>query len=120
MGDDARPAFGARGLDALHAVDEGGPCAAADSAETVTAGRPNGAGAAPKRQPRESRSVKLTLRETECLGWAAQGKSEWEISQILGISEHTAEKHLINARVKLGAVNRVHAVATAIRQGLIL
>lgn len=65
-------------------------------------------------------SLRLTRREAECIRWAAEGKSEWEISQILGISEHTSEKHLISAKVKLGAVNRVHAVAEAIRQGYIV
>ncbi|MEW9808693.1 helix-turn-helix transcriptional regulator [Mesorhizobium marinum] len=63
--------------------------------------------------------VELTPRERECLQWAAVGKSEWEISQILGISEHTSEKHLLNAKFKLGAVNRVQAVAEAIRRGYI-
>lgn len=63
--------------------------------------------------------VVLTTRETECLKWAAMGKSEWEISQILGISEHTSEKHLLSAKSKLGAVNRVQAVAEAIRRGYI-
>jgi len=63
--------------------------------------------------------VELTPRESECLRWAAAGKSEWEISQILGISEHTSEKHLLNAKFKLGAVNRVQAVAEAIRRGYI-
>ncbi|MDN2568559.1 autoinducer binding domain-containing protein [Aquibium sp. A9E412] len=62
----------------------------------------------------------LTSREIECIRWAALGKSEWEISQILGISEHTSEKHLLNAKAKLGAVNRVQAVAEAIRQGYIM
>lgn len=61
----------------------------------------------------------LTPRERECLQWAAVGKSEWEISQILGISEHTSEKHLLNAKLKLRAVNRVQAVAEAIRRGYI-
>jgi len=63
--------------------------------------------------------VELSPRERECLKWAAVGKSEWEISQILGISEHTSEKHLLNAKAKLGAVNRVQAVAEAIRRGYI-
>ena len=63
--------------------------------------------------------VTLTPRERECLQWAAVGKSEWEISQILGISEHTSEKHLLNAKLKLRAVNRVQAVAEAIRRGYI-
>jgi len=61
----------------------------------------------------------LTPRETECMRWAAAGKSEWEISQILGISEHTSEKHLLNAKSKLGAANRVQAIAEAIRHGYI-
>jgi LuxR family quorum sensing-dependent transcriptional regulator len=61
----------------------------------------------------------LSSREIECIRWAARGKSEWEISQILGISEHTSEKHLLRAKAKLGAINRVHAVAEAIRRGYI-
>ena len=68
---------------------------------------------------KSNEDVDLTPRERECLNWAARGKSEWEISQILGISEHTSEKHLLNAKTKLGASNRVHAVAEAIRRGLI-
>jgi LuxR family quorum sensing-dependent transcriptional regulator len=70
-------------------------------------------------QARQVDRADLTPRERECLQWAATGKSEWEISQILGISEHTSEKHLLNAKTKLGAVNRVQAVAEAIRRGYI-
>ncbi len=62
---------------------------------------------------------KLTPREVECLKWAASGKTEWEISAILNVSEHTADKHLANAHRKLGAANRVQAVANALRWGLI-
>jgi LuxR family transcriptional regulator, quorum-sensing system regulator BjaR1 len=61
----------------------------------------------------------LSRRETECLKWAAEGKSEWEISRILGISEHTAARHLVNAKTKLGTSNRVHTIAEAIRIGII-
>lgn len=68
---------------------------------------------------RQGGAPRLTPREKECLQWAAFGKSEWEVSQILGISEHTAEKHLLNAKTKLGASNRVHAVAEAIRCGVL-
>lgn len=63
--------------------------------------------------------AKLTPREIECLKWAADGKSEWEISVILNVSEHTADKHLANAHRKLGAANRAHAVAQALRWGLL-
>ncbi len=61
----------------------------------------------------------LTTRETEAMRWAADGKTEWEISVIMSISEHTAAKHLNNARAKLGAANRVQAIANAIRWGII-
>jgi LuxR family quorum sensing-dependent transcriptional regulator len=62
---------------------------------------------------------KLTPREIECLKWAADGKTEWEISAILYVSEHTVDKHLANAHRKLGAANRAQAVAVAIRWGFI-
>ena len=68
---------------------------------------------------KEHRRPNLTPREIECLRWAADGKSEWEISAILHVSEHTADKHLANAHRKLGAANRAHAVALAIRWGFI-
>ena len=38
---------------------------------------------------------------------------------IMAISEHTAARHLANAKRKLGATNRAHAVAEAIRAGIV-
>jgi LuxR family transcriptional regulator, quorum-sensing system regulator BjaR1 len=70
-------------------------------------------------QERKRNLSGVTPREVECLKWAAEGKTEWEISEILSISEHTADKHLSNARRKLGAANCAQAVANAIRWGLI-
>ncbi len=61
----------------------------------------------------------LTPREFDCLLWAAEGKTDWEISVILGISKSTIVKHLLSARNKLGAVNKAHAIATALRIKLI-
>jgi DNA-binding CsgD family transcriptional regulator len=61
----------------------------------------------------------LTARERECLAWSARGKSSWEISVILGISEFTAVFHVRNACAKLDAANRVLGIAKAIRLGLI-
>jgi len=61
----------------------------------------------------------LSRREREVLQWAAEGKTEWEIGQILGLSEHTADKFVRSARLKLAAENRTHAVAQALRLGLI-
>lgn len=63
--------------------------------------------------------ARLTVREIECLRWAADGKNEWEIGAILNIAECTVDKHLAHARRKLRAANRAQAVATAIRLGLI-
>lgn len=54
--------------------------------------------------------VILTKREFECLRWAAQGKSAWEIGQILGITRRTAAFHLDNARQKLGVRTIAQAV----------
>lgn len=61
----------------------------------------------------------LTSREWDCLLWAGEGKTDWEISVILGISRSTVIKHITSAREKLGAVNRAHAIATAIRTKLL-
>jgi DNA-binding CsgD family transcriptional regulator len=60
---------------------------------------------------RTIKGVSLSPREFECLEWAAQGKSAWEISRILGISRHTAAFHLENAKTKLGVRTIVQAVA---------
>lgn len=62
----------------------------------------------------------LSRREREVLQWAAEGKTDWEIGMILGLSEHTADKFIRLACRKLYAANRTHAVAQAIRLGLII
>ncbi|SDS80953.1 helix-turn-helix transcriptional regulator [Bradyrhizobium canariense] len=55
--------------------------------------------------------VSLSAREFECLEWAAQGKSTWEIGRILGISRHTVATYLENVKTKLGVRTTVQAVA---------
>lgn len=71
--------------------------------------------------PREAidEDVRLTPREVDCLLWAAEGKSDWDIATILGISRPTVLKHLRSARDRLDAMNRTHAVAKAMRLRLI-
>jgi LuxR family quorum sensing-dependent transcriptional regulator len=69
--------------------------------------------------PAPGPSAQLTAREREVIAWAAQGKSAWEIGEILHITQRTAEEHLATAARKLGAVNRTHAVALAIRRKII-
>jgi len=61
----------------------------------------------------------LSPRETEVLRWAMAGKTNWEISVILAISERTVKFHVQNAKAKLQAVSRAHAVAIALGKGLI-
>jgi DNA-binding CsgD family transcriptional regulator len=58
--------------------------------------------------------ILLSPREFECLEWAAQGKSAWEIGRILDISRRTASFHLDNAKAKLGVHSICQAVARLI------
>jgi LuxR family transcriptional regulator, activator of conjugal transfer of Ti plasmids len=62
-----------------------------------------------------SAGAALSPREAECLKWAAQGKSAWEIGTILGISRHTVATYLENAKTKLGVRTIVQAVARVTR-----
>ena len=61
----------------------------------------------------------LTRREIEALKWSAEGRTTEEVGAEMGVQTETAKAHLDSARFKLGALNRVHAVAKAIRAGLI-
>ncbi|TDR79752.1 autoinducer binding domain-containing protein [Paludibacterium purpuratum] len=64
-------------------------------------------------------AVNLTLREHECLRWAAAGKTSWETSRILRCSESTVNFHIRNIINKLDVSNRRQAVARALAWGLI-
>ena len=61
----------------------------------------------------------LKQRERDVLSWSSYGKSAWEIGEILNISQRTVEEHLARAGRKLGATNKTHAVAIAIRGKII-
>jgi DNA-binding CsgD family transcriptional regulator len=63
--------------------------------------------------------AELSSREREALQWTMGGKTAWEIGRILGISEQTVVRHLAHAARKLGCVNKVQAVAKALRLGMI-
>lgn len=67
----------------------------------------------------DHKGVILTSREKEVLNWLKQGKTSWDISAILNISERTVNFHVYNIMDKLGATNRPQAVAIATRLGLI-
>jgi LuxR family transcriptional regulator, quorum-sensing system regulator BjaR1 len=61
----------------------------------------------------------LSDREIECLKWAAAGKTDWEIGQIIEVKTTTVRTHLEHARQKLNAANKVEAVAKAIRRKIL-
>jgi DNA-binding CsgD family transcriptional regulator len=61
----------------------------------------------------------ISARELDCLKWTAAGKTAWEASVILGISERTVRFHLNAARDKLKCTTTVQAVAKAIAYQLI-
>lgn len=62
---------------------------------------------------------RISVREQACLAWTAEGKTSEEIGIILQLSPHTVNHYLGSAARKLGASNRMHAVAKALRLGLI-
>lgn len=61
----------------------------------------------------------MSNRELDCLRLTADGKTSEEIADLLGLSTHTATQYLTSAAQKLDAVSRTHAVAKALRLGLI-
>lgn len=61
----------------------------------------------------------LSAREREVLLWAAQGKTAWETSAILGISPKTVEFHLGNCGRKLGTATKSQTILAAARKGLL-
>ena len=62
---------------------------------------------------------KLSQRERDCIGFIAQGKSDWEISVIMGVGQTTVISHVQNAKRKLGAATRAQAVAQCLTLGLL-
>jgi len=61
----------------------------------------------------------LTRRETQILNYVAEGNTNKQIADILGISEQTIKSHVSAILRKLNANDRAHAVALAIRNGWI-
>ena len=62
----------------------------------------------------------LSPQEIDVLQFAAAGKSIWDISMIMSISESAVKDATKRARTKLNAVNTCHACTTAISRDLIL
>jgi len=66
---------------------------------------------------RRTSVVKLTPRQLECLALIGRGKTDWEISKILGISENTVKEYIDDARARYSVNKRVQAVIRAIYDG---
>ena len=75
-----------------------------DAAESLRQARPPG----PPRGPQ------LTPRQRDCVVLVAQGKSDWEIGQVLGISESTVHKHIEDAKRRFGVSTRVQLVVRSL------
>lgn len=63
--------------------------------------------------------IALTAREKEVLRWTAEGKTAYEISQILSVSERTVNFHITNVITKLGASNKTQAAVKAAALGML-
>lgn len=53
---------------------------------------------------------KFTERQLDCIVLIAQGKSDWDVGQILGISQRTVQEHLETARRRYGVSTRMQLV----------
>lgn len=63
--------------------------------------------------------ARLTRREVECLRYASTGMTSEEIALVMPLAAATVTAQIRSAAAKLGAANRVSAIAEAIRRGII-
>jgi DNA-binding CsgD family transcriptional regulator len=63
--------------------------------------------------------VTLTPEQRHCLSASAAGLHLNEAAEALGLGPYTVQRHLLHARLLLTAKNPTHAVANALRLGLI-
>lgn len=63
------------------------------------------------RDPHQQLISILSTREAEIARWVSRGKTNWEIGQILGISDKTVKTHMQNIFFKLEASSRAQVAA---------
>jgi len=63
------------------------------------------------------RAPNLTTRQLECIILMARGKTDWEISRILGLHEQTVTQHLNEARRRCGVSRRSELAIHALYHG---
>lgn len=81
--------------------------------------QPSTHGQRPKPLPAEAGSPHLSNRETDVLMLVAEGKTNLEIGDILGISGKTVQHHVARAYRKIGVTGRVGAAMWLARRGLV-
>ncbi len=59
----------------------------------------------------------LTQRQLDCLVIAGSGKTNWEISRILGVSEDTVRKHIMDAMRRYDVSKRTLLIVRALFDG---
>ncbi|WP_431869556.1 helix-turn-helix transcriptional regulator [Allosphingosinicella sp.] len=61
----------------------------------------------------------VTDRQRDCLIWVARGKTDWEISRIIGISPQTVVRHIKQARERYGVEKRTSLLIRTLFDGTI-
>jgi DNA-binding CsgD family transcriptional regulator len=74
---------------------------------------------APESRHPSATRPRLSAGEIECIHWLIAGKSDWEMSEILGISEWTAHWRIERAKKKFGVKTRAQLTALAVHYGYI-
>lgn len=68
---------------------------------------------------RAASSSRLTPRQIDCVTLMAQGKTDWEIGAILGLTESSVTTYLKSARERIGVARRTQLAIAAVAYGLI-
>lgn len=68
---------------------------------------------------RRSAAIELSRRERQCLSLAAQGKDDWAIGRLLGLSPETVHSYMKRLMQRLGMSTRVQAIVWALETGQI-
>jgi LuxR family quorum-sensing system transcriptional regulator CciR len=68
---------------------------------------------------RETLTIGLSRRERQCLSLAAQGKDDWVIGRLLGLSPKTVHSYFKRLMHRLGVRTRVQAIVWALETGQI-
>jgi len=76
-------------------------------------------GSVPMRRDSRLPAAELTPRELEVLGALSHGLEYKMAAETLGLSLHTVKERARSARYRLRAKNTLHAVAIALRRGLL-